>query len=103
MEIHAANDEGRRHKANRVIDQKVEKNPVTITIAVKRSMRAPDGKSSGEFEKPRDPQLRDNDHHAQQKRDGVEIDGFEGFSEAQSPERDHQACADERDANTIDP
>jgi hypothetical protein len=66
-------------------------------------MRALGGKSGGKFEKPRDPQLRDNDHHAQQKRDGVEIDGFEGFLEAQSPERDHQACADKRDAGTVDP
>src|ERR1700731_2741693 len=66
-------------------------------------MRAPDCKSSGEFEKPRDPQLRDNDHHAQQKRDGVEIDGFEGFFEAQSPERDQQACPNERDVGAIDP
>ena len=66
-------------------------------------MRALGGKSGGKFEKPRDPQLRDNDHHAQQKRDGVEIDGLEGLLEAQSPERDHQACADKRDAGTIDP
>jgi hypothetical protein len=52
---------------------------------------------------PETRNLRDNDHHAQQKRDGVEIDGFEGFLEAQSPERDHQACADKRDAGTVDP
>jgi hypothetical protein len=38
-----------------------------------------------------------------QKRDGVEINGFEGLLEAQRPERDHQACADERDAGAIDP
>ena len=61
------------------------------------------GKPGGEFEKTGNAQLAHNDHHAEQKRDGIEIDGFQRFIEAQRPQTNHQACADEHYAGAVDP
>ena len=48
-------------------------------------------------------QMRDHDHHAEQKRDGVEIDGVKGFLEAQGTDRDHRRAAEEGDARAVEP
>ena len=46
--------------------------------------------------------MRDHDHHAEQKRDRVEIDGAEGVLEAQRPERDHRRAAEKGDARAVE-
>ena len=38
-----------------------------------------------------------------EQRDGVEIDGPEGFLEAQGPERDHRRAAEEGDPRAVEP
>ena len=47
-------------------------------------------------------EMRDHDHHAQEKRDGVEVDGAEGFLEAQRPKRDHRRAAEEGDSRPVE-
>ena len=46
--------------------------------------------------------MRDNDHHAQQKRDRVEIDGAKSFLEAQGAKRDHRRAAEKGDARAVE-
>ena len=50
----------------------------------------------------RNLEMRNHDHHAEQKRDGVEIDSAKGFFEAQRPERDHCRAAEESNARAIE-
>jgi hypothetical protein len=47
--------------------------------------------------------MRDHDHHAEEERDGVEIDGVESLFETQRPERDHRRAAEECDPRPIEP
>ena len=50
----------------------------------------------------REPQTGDDDHHAEQKRDGIEIDCLVGIFDRQGTRRDHEPGADQRDAGPID-
>ena len=54
-------------------------------------MRVIDGERAQRPERAGDLEMRNHDHHAEQKRDGVEIDGVEGLLEAQRPECDTAA------------
>ena len=54
-------------------------------------------------EGPRDLEMRNHDHHAEQKRDRVEINGLKSFLETQRAKRDHRGAAEEGDARTIEP
>ena len=47
--------------------------------------------------------MRDHDHHAEEERDGVEIDRAERLLEAQRAKRDHRRAAKERDPRPIEP
>ena len=47
-------------------------------------------------------QIGDDDHHAEQQRDGVEIDGPVGGIERQYAEPDHQARAEQRGAGAVE-
>ena len=47
--------------------------------------------------------MRDHDHHAQQKRDRVEIDGAKGFLEAQGTDRNHRRATEEGDPRAVEP
>ena len=47
-------------------------------------------------------EMRDHDHHAEQKRDGVEIDGAKRFLEAQGAKRDHRRTAEESDPGAVE-
>ena len=47
--------------------------------------------------------MRDDDHHAEQQRDGVEVDGAVGLLEAQHAARHHQARAEQRRAGAVEP
>ena len=61
-----------------------------------------DGESAERPECARNLEMRDHDHHAEQKRDRVEIDGAEGLLEAQGTDRDHRRAAEEGDASAIE-
>ena len=45
----------------------------------------------------------DHDHHAEEERDGVEIDRPERLLEAQGPKRDHRRAAKKCDPRAIEP
>ena len=47
--------------------------------------------------------MRDHDHHAEQKRDRVEVDGAKSFLEAQGTDRDHRRAAKKGDARAVEP
>ena len=53
-------------------------------------------------EEARDAQIGDDDHHAEQKRDGVEVDGAVRLLGAQDAGADHQARAEQRRTRAID-
>src|ERR1700722_19993801 len=46
--------------------------------------------------------MRDHDHHAEQKRDRVEIDRAEGFLKAQGAKGDHRSAAEKGDAGAVE-
>ena len=50
----------------------------------------------------RDLEVRNHDHHAEQQRDRVEVDGAEGFLQAQRAERDHRRPAQKGDAGPVE-
>ena len=54
-------------------------------------------------EKTRQPQMRDNDHHAKKKRQYIEIDGPIGFFRRDRSDRHHQRRAGKRNAGPIQP
>jgi hypothetical protein len=58
--------------------------------------------SAHEAQEAREPQVRDHDHHTEQERDGVEVDGAIGASSRQRSEGNHQACTDEGRTRAID-
>ena len=65
-------------------------------------MRILDGERTQRPEGARNLEMRDHDHHAQQKRDRVEIDGAESLLEAQGTDCDHRRAAEEGDASAIE-
>jgi hypothetical protein len=48
------------------------------------------------------PCLQWHDHHAEQQRDGIEVNRLIGIFERQGPRRDHEAGADQGDAGSVD-
>ena len=56
----------------------------------------------GDGEEARKPQIGDDDHHAEQQRDGIEVDRLVGILERQGARCDHEAGADQGDAGPVD-
>ena len=52
--------------------------------------------------KPDSAQTGDDDHHAEQQGDGVEVHRLVGILERQGTGRHHEAGADQRDAGPVD-
>ena len=74
---------------------------MTATSRISGSRRAHDP-GIGDGEKAGKPQVGDDDHHAEQQRDGVEVDGLVGILERQRARCDHEAGAHQRDAGPVD-
>ena len=55
-----------------------------------------------EGEKSGDAEVRDDDHHAEEKHDGIEIDRSEGLVEGEDVRGDHEAGADDGGSGAID-
>ena len=51
----------------------------------------------------RDLEVGDDDHHAEQQRDRVPVDGVERLVEADAAEGDHRRAAEEGDAGAVEP
>src|SRR5262245_13851271 len=47
-------------------------------------------------------QVRNHDHHAEKKRDRVEVDCAESLLEAKGPDGDHRRAAQESDARAVE-
>ena len=47
-------------------------------------------------------EMGDHDHHAEEQRDGVEIDGAERLFEAEGPQRDHRRPAEKGDSHPVE-
>ena len=62
-----------------------------------------DGERAQRAKGARDLEVRDHDHHAEEERDGVEIDRPKGVIEAQRAKRDHRRPAEEGDPRAIKP
>ena len=56
-----------------------------------------------EPEEAGEPQIGDDDHHAQQQDDRVEVDCLGDFVERQRADRHHQARADQGGAGAVEP
>ena len=56
----------------------------------------------GDGEEARKPQTGDDDHHAEQQRDGIEVYRLVGILERQGARCDHEAGADQGDAGPVD-
>ena len=97
----------RRHdKADRVIDQKGRQNARHQRHddeQHERRMRMFDGEPAERPESAGHLEMRDHDHHAEQERDRIEIDGAKGFLEAQGTDRDHRRAAKKGDAGAVEP
>ena len=50
----------------------------------------------------RQPQMGDDDHHAEEQDDGVKVDGSYRSVEANAAGDDHESGADDRDARAIE-
>ena len=57
----------------------------------------------GQREEAGEPQMGDQDHHAEQQGDGVEVDGAVGLVEAERARRHHQARPQQRRAGAVEP
>ena len=102
---HDLHDDRRHHEADRVIDQKGGKHAGENRDRDQedeRRMGVLDRERPQGPERARDFQVRHHDHHADQERDGVEVDGAEGLIEAQGAERDHRRAAEEGDARAVE-
>ena len=86
------------------LTRNAEKTPEVATTPPSRikGARAHDG-GGRNGEETGQPQAGDHDHDAEQQGDGIEVDGPIGILERQSPGRDHEARAHQRDAGAIDP
>ena len=62
-----------------------------------------DGEPAQRSERAGHFEMRDHDHHAEQKSDGVEIDRAKGVLEAQGPQRNHRRAAEEGDPSAVEP
>ena len=100
-------DDQRRHdETDRVIDEKGGKESRRRRDRreqkdrTARDVRQPIGGAAEEAGKA---QIGDDDHHAEQQGDGVEIDGAIGLVEAQGANADHQARAEQRAAGAVEP
>ena len=56
----------------------------------------------GDGEEARKPQTRDDDHHAEQQRDGIEVYCLVGILKRQGARCDHEAGADQGNAGPVD-
>ncbi len=56
----------------------------------------------GDGKEARKPQTGDDDHHAEQQRDGIEVHRLVGILERKRARCDHEAGADQRDAGPVD-
>ena len=61
-----------------------------------------DGEATQRSKRAGDLEVRNHDHHAEKKRDRVEIDGAKGFLEAQGTDRDHRRATEEGDPRAIE-
>jgi hypothetical protein len=61
-----------------------------------------DGKAAKRANGARDLEVRDHDHHAEQQRDGVEVNRLERFLQALGTERDHRRPAEKRDSRPVE-
>ncbi len=97
----------RRHnEADRIIDEEGGQEPGQHGHGDQEDERRAgvvDRKRAERPECARNLEVRDHDHHAEEERDGVEIDRPEGVLEAQRPKRDHRRAAEERDPRAIEP
>ena len=59
--------------------------------------------SRNQREKSREAQIGDNDHHAEEQRDGFIVDCGIGIPKRQRVRRDHQAGANDGGAGAIEP
>ena len=96
----------RRHdETDRVIDQKGRQDARHHRYddeQQERRMRIFDGERAKRPECAGHLEMRNHDHHAEQKRDRVEVDCAESFLEAQGPDRDHRRAAEESDARAVE-
>ena len=98
-------DERRQHQADRVVDEKSRvpaRGYAHAQEQQQRMARLARDSTIGEREEAGEAQIGDEDHHAEQQRDGVEIDGAIGLLEAEAAARHHQTGADQRGAGAVE-
>ena len=60
------------------------------------------GPAGDEAKESRQPQIADDDHHAEEKRDCVEIDDAGDIVDTHPADRQHETCADQRRAGAVE-
>ncbi len=106
--VQGANDlhhDRRHHEADRVIDQESRQNAGKDRHCDQKDERRAgmvDGERAERPECAGHLEVRDDDHHAEQKRDRIEVDRVERVLEAQGAERDHRRAAEKRDPRAIE-
>ena len=84
--------EGREHAGHHDDRRQQQQRPVHVA----RDPGVDQGEEAG------DAQIGDHDHHAEQQRDGAEIDRLVRFLQRHDAGGHHQAGADQRDAGAVD-
>ena len=99
-------DERHHHQADRVVQQEGGKGAAGEDHGgeqLQRVMGARHDPAGDQPEKAGQPQVGDDDHHAEQQRDGVEIDRARHLVDVEAAERQHQAGTDQRRAGAVEP
>jgi hypothetical protein len=94
-----------QHQADRVVHQEGGKNARGRDDPAEQDQRPPgvrDHPGIDDGEKARKPQVGDDDHHAKQQRDGIEVHRLVGILERQGARCDHEPGADQGDAGPVD-
>ncbi len=89
----------RHYQTDRVIDQKSRQQPGRQHDGhqqARRMLHTGHGPAIHQPEETRDAQIGDDDHHTEQQRDGIEVDGAISVFERQHAGGDHEAAAEPR-------
>jgi hypothetical protein len=94
-----------QHQADRIVHQEGGKNAGGRDDRAEQDQRSPGVRHDpgiGDSKEARKPQTGDDDHHAEQQRDGIEVHRLVGILERQGARCDHEAGADQGDAGPVD-
>ena len=99
-------DERRHHQADRVVDEEGGEDAGDQDDRHEedqRMARPRDDEAVDQPEEAGEAQIGGDDHHAEEERDRLEVDGAIGLAEAEHAEPDHEARAEQRGAGPVEP